>query len=59
MNVTLTHVVVVPAVDGIVVVAGDGGHCWSRHRWVGVGRHMGHRGVGQELHDHAHVLARP
>ena len=48
--------VVVPLVDGEVVVARDGDDGRGGHGRVRVGRHVRHGRVGQELHDHAHVV---
>ena len=48
----LTLVVVVPAVDSEVVVAGDGDDGWQGRCRVGIGAHVGDRGVGQEFHHH-------
>ncbi len=48
--------VVVPLVDSEVVIARDGDDGRGRHRRVRVGRDVCDGRVGQELHDHAHVV---
>jgi len=52
----LTLVAGVPLVDGEVMVARDGGDGGRGDGRVRVGGHVAHRRVGQELHDHAHVV---
>ena len=49
-------VVVVPAIDGEVVVARDGDDGRLRRLRLRVGGDMRDRRVGQKLHDHADVL---
>lgn len=55
-TILLTYIVIVPLVDGIVVIAGDGSDGWNWHCRMCVGSHMSDRRVGQELHDHAHII---
>jgi len=45
-----------PLVDGKVVVTRDSDDGGNRHGRVGVGGNVSHGGVGQELHDHAHIV---
>ena len=46
----------VPSVHSEVVIARDRNHSGRRHSGVGVCRHVGDGRVGQELHDHTHVV---
>lgn len=46
----------VPFVDSKVVVTRDGCDRRVRNGRVGVGGDVNDRGVGQELHDHTHII---
>lgn len=46
----------VPFVDGKVVVTCDGCDRRVGNSRVGVGGDVNDRGVGQELHDHTHIV---
>ena len=48
--------IVVPLVDSKVVVAGDSDDGRRGYSWVRVGRDVRHGRVGQELHNHTHVV---
>ena len=51
-----TCVIGVPPVDGKVLVGRQRDHGGQRQLREGVGRDVADRGVGEELHDHAHVV---
>ena len=48
--------IVVPFIDGKVMVTGDGDDSWGRHSRMRVRGYMCHRWIRQELHDHTDIV---